>query len=400
VLRAEGETLRLAVVTSHPIQYHSPWFRAMARQPGLDLEVLFCHRPSPAEHAAAGFGVEFEWDTPLLDGFRYRFLRNVARNPSVNSFSGLDTPEISEILAKGQYDAVLLLGWSYKSFWQAIGACWRNRIPVLARSDSHLYTNRRSWKRLLKALPYRFLIPSLDACLAVGQWSAEYFLHYGARPDRVFIVSHTVDPSFERDSRALSSNRAHFRSRWGLGPAETTFLFAGKFTASKRPVDFIRAIRQARKNCASIGGIMVGDGPLRQPCQRLVEELQLPIRFTGFLNQSEIVRAYIAADVLVLPSDARETWGMVVNEAMSCGRLCLVSDRVGSGPDLVLAGKTGFVFPLGDLEALASRMVDCASHRDLLVGMGDKARALAARYSVPAAVESLLEALSRVVSQA
>src|SRR5262249_4410277 len=202
-------------------------------------------------------------------------------------------------------------------------------------------------------------------------WSAEYFFHYGARPDRVFIVPHTVDPSFERDSKALISNRAQFRRRWGLGQAETIFLFVGKFMASKRPADFIRALLRARERCGSIGGLMVGDGLLREPCQRLVEQLHLPIQFTGFLNQSEIVAAYVAADVLVMPSDARETWGMVVNEAMSCGRLCLVSDRVGCGPDLVLAGETGFIFPLGDLETLASRMADCASRPELVKVMGE-----------------------------
>jgi len=368
----------------------------MARQPGLDLEVLFCHHASPAEQAAAGFGVEFEWDTPLLDGFRYRFLRNVAQNPSVNHFSGLDTPEISEILAKGKYDAVLLFGWDYKSAWQTIRTCWRYKIPVLVRSESHLYTQRPRWKKLLKALPYRFCISRLDACLAIGQWSEKYFRHYGARTNRVFIVPHTVDPSFERDSRALISRRAQFRGRWGLGQAETIFLFVGKFIASKRPVDFIQGLLQARERCGSIGGLMVGDGPLRESCQHLVEELRLPIRFTGFLNQSQIVPAYIAADVLVMPSDARETWGLVVNEAMSCGRPCLVSDRVGCGPDLVFAGETGFVFPLGDVQALASRMADCASRPELVVAMGEKARALAGSQSVPAAVERLLEALSRV----
>jgi glycosyltransferase involved in cell wall biosynthesis len=400
VLRSgQAEALKLAVVTSHPIQYHSPWFRAMAGRPGLDLEVFFCHLPSPAEHAAAGFRVEFEWDTALLDGFRYRLLQNVATNPSISRFSGLDTPEISAILSKGQYDAVLLFGWSYKSAWQAIGACWRNKIPVLVRSDSHLHTDRRSWKRLLKALPYRCFIPKLDACLAVGQWSAEYFRHYGARPERVFIVPHTVDPSFERDSRAWSVNPAQVRDRWGLSPADTIFLFVGKFTAIKRPVDFIRGILAARKRCARIGGIMVGDGPLREHCQRLVEELRLPIGFTGFLNQSEIATAYSAADVLVVPS-GQETWGLVVNEAMSCGRPSLVSDRVGCGPDLVSSGACGFVFPMGDVEALASRMVDCASRPELVAVMGEKARALAARFSVTAAVESLMQALSRVVTDA
>ncbi len=144
---------------------------------------------------------------------------------------------------------------------------------------------------------------------------------------------------------------------------------------------------------------MVGDGPLRERCQRLVEELRLPIRFTGFLNQSEIATAYIAADVLVVPS-AAETWGLVVNEAMSCGRPCLVSDQVGCGPDLVSSSACGFVFPVGDVEALASRMADCATRPEHVATMGDRARALAARFSVTAAVESLMQALARVVGRA
>ena len=45
---------------------------------------------------------------------------------------------------------------------------------------------------------------------------------------------------------------------------------------------------------------------------------KLPVHFTGFLNQSQMVDAYVASDCLVLPSDGRETWGLVVNEAMSC----------------------------------------------------------------------------------
>src|SRR5206468_2285855 len=96
---------------------------------------------------------------------------------------------------------------------------------------------------------------------------------------------------------------------------------------------------------ARVVGLMVGDGPLRDQCESLVEDTDVPIRFTGFLNQSEIVQAYLAADALVLPSDGEETWGLVVNEAMSCGRPCIVSDCVGCGPDLVAPGTTGFVFP-------------------------------------------------------
>ena len=40
---------------------------------------------------------------------------------------------------------------------------------------------------------YRSFIPRLDSCLPVGQWSRDYFLHYGADPRRVFVVPHSVD---------------------------------------------------------------------------------------------------------------------------------------------------------------------------------------------------------------
>lgn len=82
-------------------------------------------------------------------------------------------------------------------------------------------------------------------------------------------------------------------------------------------------------------------------------EAGIPAHFHGFANQSELPAIYAAADVIVLPSDARETWGLVINEAMACGVPAVVSDTVGCGPDLVERGLTGAVFPLGDLAALA-----------------------------------------------
>jgi glycosyltransferase involved in cell wall biosynthesis len=142
---------------------------------------------------------------------------------------------------------------------------------------------------------------------------------------------------------------------------------------------------------------MVGDGPQRRECEAAVRESRLPIRFAGFLNQSEIVRAYVATDAVVLPSEG-ETWGLVVNEAMACGKPALVSDRVGCGPDLVSPGETGFVFPFGNVQALASLMVDGASCPDRLMAMGAHARdRLNRQHSIEAAVNRLIDALAHTV---
>jgi len=388
---------KIAVIATHPIQYQAPWFRALAERPEIDLDVFYCHRATPQEQATAGFSVEFDWDVSLLDGYRHRFLRNVARRPSLNGFSGLDTPEIGDIVKAEHFDAVIVNGWNYKSAWQAMRACWRTKTPVMLRSDSHLHTERSLPKKVAKLLLYRWFIPKANACCAVGTWSRDYFLHYGARPDRVFVVPHVVDVDFFRKkAERLRSQGTALRREWQLDEAATVFLFAGKFIEKKRPMDFVRAIAGANKNGTRIMGLMVGDGPLRQACEDEVKTSNAPLRFAGFLNQSKMPNAYAAADALVLPSDGGETWGLVVNEAMASGKPCLVSDRVGCGPDLVVPGETGEVFALGDIVALSALLSSHAERRIALKEMGAKAEQKASRYSLGAAVDAVVDAMNIV----
>jgi len=386
--------VRLAIVTTHPIQYHAAWFRALAHHPSVDLEVLFCHNATAQEQAQAGFGVAFNWDVSLLDGYQHRFLKNFASHPTIGSFRGLDTPELYDVVEKKRFDVVMVNGWHYKSAWQTMRACWQSGVPVMVRSDSHLHTSRPLAKRISKWPLYRWFISKVDACLPVGKWSKDYFLHYGAKPERTRTVPHAVDTEYFSDqSRRLSPLRTDLRERWRLRQEDSVFVFAGKFIDKKRPLDFIDAIAKAAHQGAPIAGLMVGDGPLRRQCEEIVASRNIPVQFAGFLNQSEIAAAYVAGDALVLPSDGGETWGLVVNEAMACGRPCFVSDHVGAGPDMVIPNETGAVFKLGDSADLATEMVSAISRPQLLKEMGNHARNMAENYSVRSATDALLNAV-------
>jgi len=114
--------MRIGVLTSHPIQYQAPYFRALTKR--ADLHVFFAHRPT-AEQQGSGFGRSFNWDVDLLSGYSYTFLRNKAKNPGTNSFFGCDTPEIKEVIRTGHFDAFIVSGWFLKSYWQAVRACKR-----------------------------------------------------------------------------------------------------------------------------------------------------------------------------------------------------------------------------------------------------------------------------------
>lgn len=387
----------LAIVTTHPIQYQAPWFRALHAHPEIDLQVFFCHNATAKEQSAAGFGVEFEWDAPLLEGYPHRFLKNVAPRPTIETFKGLDTPEIKEIIAREHFDAVLISGWNYKSAWQAMRACWKTGTPVMTRGDSHLHTRRHSLKTALKYPFYRWFIPKFNACLAVGKWSADYYQHYGAQSSNIFFVPHAVDEEFFlHEAARLRTHRAQLRQQWGLRSDAVVFVFAGKFIEVKRPLDFVRAVEKAAQQNPSIMGLMVGDGELRKQCEELTGEIKAPVQFTGFLNQSEMVRAFVAADSLVLPSEG-ETWGLVVNEAMLCGCSGIVSDQVGCGTDLIFSGQTGATFPVGNIDMLSEVLVEIATDRKQLKEMGQEAKQRILRhYSMDIAVKGVLEAMEYI----
>ena len=387
---------RIGILSTHPIQYYTPLYRALAQV--VDLQVFYCHQQASSDHARTEFGVAFEWDVPLLGNYQHQFLSNRAARPDVSHFAGCDTPEIVSIIRRAHFDAFIVHGWYVKSYLQAMLACWQTGTPLLVRGDSHLGTRRAPLKRLLKEALYRGFIPRFDAYLVVGKRTREYYSYYGADARRMFFAPHAVDNRrFAARAAELRPQRAALRKAWGLPENALTFLFAGKLVPRKRPHDFIQAIRQAARKGRPIWGLMVGAGPLRAELEAVVAQHRLPVRFTGFLNQSAMSQAYAAANALVLPSDGSETWGLVVNEAMASGLPAIVSDQVGCVPDLIHEGRTGYCYPCGDVAALAARCAELTT--ESLAVMGAQARVHIAGYSVEVAVEGMLAAIHNVTMQ-
>jgi glycosyltransferase involved in cell wall biosynthesis len=411
---------KLAIVCTHPIQYYSPWFRFLAegravesgrreagrRQEGFEFEVFYAHKQTPKGQAEAGFGVEFEWDVPLLEGYPHRFLKNVSQRPGLEWFGGCDCPEIGEILVREGFTHVLLIGWHKKVFWQAFWAAKKAGIKVLSRGDSQLGMTTSALKRAVKFLLYRFLLPRFDAHLFVGQRNFAYLRHYGVPKDRLFFSPHFVDnqwwSSRARDSgvkglrgsggsKAESDPPSHKASEGLRQKTEKSveFLFAGKFIPKKRVMDLLEAaagVQEARV-------VLVGDGPLRPQLEKRAErpDLKGRVEFAGFKNQQELPAYLAGADCLVLPSDGTETWGLIVNEAMACDTPAIVSRACGCEPDLIVEGETGYSFKLGDAQGLADCLRLFIQNKDR--DWGASVRKKVAEYSMAQATDGLMKAI-------
>jgi glycosyltransferase involved in cell wall biosynthesis len=349
-----------------------------------------------ARQQGDGFGVAFGWDIPLLDGYHYELLKNVSSRPSLTTFRGCDTPDVGRVLKQHGFDVLIVNGWVVKSCLQALWACKRLGIPCIVRGESNAFRARPYWVRAL----HRLLLRQYAAALPIGLANRQFYVQNGMSEERLFDAPYCVDNErFGAQAADLEPRRSEIRRAWGVPESACTFLFCGKLEAKKRPLDALEALTRvvAAEGARPAHLLIAGDGPLRAQVQELATARGLPVTFAGFLNQSEVARAYVASDCLVLPSDDGETWGLVVNEAMACSRPAIVSDRVGCHPDLLQYGETGFVFPLGDSDALAVRMRALVDEPDLAERLGRQARARVAEYSVAQAVEGTQRALEHVL---
>jgi glycosyltransferase involved in cell wall biosynthesis len=117
-----------------------------------------------------------------------------------------------------------------------------------------------------------------------------------------------------------------------------------------------------------------------------VRELDVPTVFAGMLDADELTCMYVAADVFALVS-RRETWGVVVNEAMACGLPLVLSDRVGAAGDLLEPGGNGELVAAGDIAAQAAALARLAADPALRRAYGTRSRELVADWGYGPSVE-------------
>jgi glycosyltransferase involved in cell wall biosynthesis len=138
-------------------------------------------------------------------------------------------------------------------------------------------------------------------------------------------------------------------------------MFSGRLIPLKRVdllIDAFAAIAAERPNWDLL---VVGDGALRDELRgRVSKSLQSRVVWTGFLDGQELALAYQNSDILVLPSD-HEQWSLVIQEAMASGLVVVSSDVPGATYELVEDGRSGRVFPRGNLEELIKALRDTTS---------------------------------------
>lgn len=389
---------RLAVVTTHPIQYNAPLFARLSDMPGIELKVFYTWSQTGAGgQYDPDFGRHVAWDIPLLEGYEFCFVDNTSRRPGSDHFRGIVNPTLVDTLRQWSPDAILVYSWPFQSHLQVLRH-FKGRVPLLFRGDSTLLDRGSLLRSLARAALLTWVYRHVDMALYVGTRNLEYYKAYGMEESRLHPVPHSVDNRrFLDPDGSVTSEASILRAGLGIGVEDLVLLFVGKLEPKKDPALLIRLAR--RMGSDRLRFVFAGDGPLAGSL-RSEAAGDSRIHFLGFQNQRAMPSIYRMADILVLPSLYNETWGLAVNEAMASGRPVIVSDRVGCAPDLVVDGSTGWTFRPGTEgeDRLADILEGVLQEPGILRRMGEAASAVMARFSVDAAAEGIADALRRVLS--
>lgn len=281
---------------------------------------------------------------------------------------------LARVLRRERPAAVFLCHYERPETW---AAAWLARAlgarPVLLFDSTRADAPRRPWREAAK----RPALWPYGRVLASGERARAYLARLGVPRDRVAPGYDSISVARVRRLASAAVDTPH---------GERPFVVAARFVAKKNLTAALYAYVRYRDAALAAdetprGLVLCGDGPERLTLEQEIARFELAgIRFTGFLQDGELLPALARGLALLLPSTS-EPWGLVVNESLALGVPPIVSQRAGAA-ELVRDGVSGHVLAPHDTAGMAAAMTRLAREPGYWAGMSEAARADAAHGDV------------------
>jgi glycosyltransferase involved in cell wall biosynthesis len=327
---------RLAIITSHPIQYNAPLFALLAKEPNIELMVFYTWGEyCLGEKYDPDFGKVIEWDIPLLEGYNYTFVNNTSSDQGTHHFKGIINPTLNHEIEAWKPDAIWVWGWAFDSHLKVLRH-FKGKVHVWFRGDSTLLNEPKgfSLKKMARRMFLTWVYRHVDKAFYVGIHNKAYFKKHGLKESQLVYAPHAVDNKrFEDESGEKTMRALEWRKELGFSDSDFVLLFAGKFEPKKNPNFMLELSKQI--SSPSFNFLLVGNGILEA---ELKSDARNDSRFVflDFQNQSVMPTLYRVADLFILPSlGPGETWGLAINEALASGTKVLASEFCGGAIDVI-----------------------------------------------------------------
>jgi len=211
----------------------------------------------------------------------------------------------------------------------------------------------------------RFGIDVSDGVTAVSGWLRDETTKFLDVQRPIEVIHNFVDPArFIRKS-------SNFLCDGFVRPGEKLFGHISNFRPVKRVLDVMEVfLRVQREAPAKL--VMIGDGPERSRAEAFSREHRITDRVLFLGNVPELEEVVAALDLFLLPSET-ESFGMAALEALA-SEVPVIASRAGGLPEVVADGVTGYLLPVGDVEAMAARALELVRNDELRKEMGRAGR--------------------------
>lgn len=278
---------------------------------------------------------------------------------------------VSLALHRLRPDAIAINGYSSLDAWTILALSKVYGCRTILMTDSKVDDAPRSgWKEMAKGR----IVQQFDAALCAGTPHRGYLQYLGMDGNKIFDGYDAVDNDFFwKGAEQIRRKRASQSER-----DDPFFLVSARFIKGKNLDGLLLAYAEYRGRLVSTTYgrrqpwrlVILGDGPEHGSLENLVYSKGIEgVSFPGFVQIDKLPLYYGRASVFIHPS-YKDTWGLVVNEAMASGLPVLVSNQSGCRSDLICEGENGFSFEPGDVTALADLMVKMSSDQMNLKAMG------------------------------
>lgn len=367
--------INLAIITTHPIQYQIPLFKELSKLRRFKSYVFYATDLGVNKKKKnKDFNLNFSWNIRMLSGYKFFFSKNNIWNSWFLSFANL-----SEHLSRIKCNYILILGWNKAIYYQAIFYAIKKKIPIFLRAENNLDIEQNFLKKLLKIIIFPFFFLLFDKIFYIGKLNKIFYLFYGVKKNKLISTPYFVDNNF------FYQKKKKYKKLFNI-------LFVGTFIDRKRPFDILK-IAKILEDYKNIKFILAGSGPALLNCQKWAKKNSLHnVDFRGFQNQIQMKKIYRKAHILV-NSSSYETWGLVVNEAMSSRLPCIITNKTSCAADLIKNGKTGYIYKVNDLISLKKHILKIYNNKKLYLKMSSNSNNKIKEYTV----KNTVNAISRLV---
>jgi len=350
----------------------------------LEVEVLCYRHHNRADYPARGFRVVELYPADGLMSRAWRRLKRATRKRfmSAEDFiqNDIDAATWQRVMAN-RFDTCLL-------HYGTMAIKFARRLTEAKVPYAIHFNGFDLSEKVLDPDYVRQIQPALQsakALVVVAHYMRDWLIQQKIDPARIHYLPYGVP---------LEQYQAGHRNGSGC-----RFLMVGRLTAKKAPLATLRAFARCHDQSPEARLRIIGDGPLREACQQLIEELNLAeaVEFLGS-QPAEVVRQEMAAanvfvqHSLTPASGDREGWPVAIAEAAASG-LPIVSTRHASIPEQVVDTETGFLVEEQDWQAMAERMAQLAREPATRQAMGARAREHIANWSTVDQVRKLEQVL-------